>query len=75
MYYDKWTEQDPVSPATLIKMIICMNALLEKDDSKPVIVHSTYGIRRTAVYVITAMLMRQVSVVVFSFRPFIWTHF
>ncbi|VDK28051.1 unnamed protein product [Gongylonema pulchrum] len=61
MHYDKWTEEEPITPNTLIRIITSMNSLLNKDSKKPIIVHSTYGTRRAAIYVITALLMQQLA--------------
>ncbi|CAG9537442.1 unnamed protein product [Cercopithifilaria johnstoni] len=60
MRYDKWTHEKAISPVLLIKMITVMEAMDEKK-KKPIVVHGTHGIRRTAVFVITSLLMKQIS--------------
>uniref|UniRef100_A0A0R3RP95 Tyrosine-protein phosphatase domain-containing protein n=1 Tax=Elaeophora elaphi TaxID=1147741 RepID=A0A0R3RP95_9BILA len=60
MRYDKWTHEKTISPVLLIKMITVMEAMDERK-RKPIVVHGSYGIRRTAVFVITSLLIRQIA--------------
>ncbi|VDK64275.1 unnamed protein product [Onchocerca ochengi] len=59
MRYDKWTHEKTISPVLLVKMITVMEAMNEKE-RKPIVVHGSQGIRRTAIFVITSLLIRQV---------------
>ncbi|KAM3724303.1 Receptor-type tyrosine-protein phosphatase alpha [Dirofilaria immitis] len=60
MRYDKWTHAEVISPILLVKMITVMEAINEKE-RKPIVVQGSYGIRRTAIFVITSLLMRQIT--------------
>ncbi|VDO38675.1 unnamed protein product [Onchocerca flexuosa] len=59
MRYNKWTHEKTISPVLLVKMITVMETMNEKE-RKPIVVHGSQGIRRTAVFVITSLLIRQV---------------
>uniref|UniRef100_A0A1I8EP47 Tyrosine-protein phosphatase domain-containing protein n=1 Tax=Wuchereria bancrofti TaxID=6293 RepID=A0A1I8EP47_WUCBA len=60
MRYDEWTDEKAISPVLLIKMITVMETIIEKR-RKPIVVHGSYGIRRSGIFVITSLLMRQIS--------------
>ncbi|KAK6100666.1 Protein-tyrosine phosphatase family protein [Brugia pahangi] len=60
MRYDEWTDEKAISSVLLIKMITVMEVINEKR-RKPIVVHGSYGIRRSGIFVITSLLMRQIT--------------
>ncbi|VDO42940.1 unnamed protein product [Brugia timori] len=60
MRYDEWTDEKVISSVLLIKMITVMEVINEKR-RKPIVVHGSYGIRRSGIFVITSLLMRQIT--------------
>ncbi|VDK72816.1 unnamed protein product [Litomosoides sigmodontis] len=60
MQYDKWTHEKAISPDPLVKMIRVMEEMHEKK-REPIVVHSSHGIRRAAIFVVTSLLIRQIA--------------
>ncbi|VDN06563.1 unnamed protein product [Thelazia callipaeda] len=61
VHYDKWEGENTISPQVLVKIITIMKTMSDKFDQKSIVVHGSNGIKRSVVYVLTSVLMQQIT--------------
>uniref|UniRef100_A0A915PL45 Tyrosine-protein phosphatase domain-containing protein n=1 Tax=Setaria digitata TaxID=48799 RepID=A0A915PL45_9BILA len=60
LHYDKWTHEKAISPMSLIKMITIMKGMDDEEKRKAIVVHGI-TIQQAATFVITSILMQQLT--------------